>query len=68
LGFTRLIRPLISMISFYSADWKKKSMGKISDLKTRWSLRWEHFDQNLHSNALTNLRRMDREITWVYCE
>jgi hypothetical protein len=48
--------------------WRKNSMGRISGPKTRWSLWWERFDQDTHSNALTSLRRMDREITRVYCE
>jgi hypothetical protein len=66
---SRLV-PLIwhPVVSSYPATWRKNSMGRISSLKTRWSLCSERFDQNSCLNALTSSRRMDREITRVYCE
>jgi hypothetical protein len=70
LEFTRLAQPssspdLTPATFRYSVTWTKNSMGRTSGPKTRWSLWWERFDQDRHSNALTSLRRMDREITRV---
>jgi hypothetical protein len=47
---------------------KKNSMGRTSGPKTRWSVSWKRFNQDPHSNALTRLWQMDREITQVQCE
>jgi hypothetical protein len=57
-----------SVISSDSVTWRKNSIGRTSGPTMRWSLWWELCDHDPHSNAVTSLWRMDREITRMYCE
>jgi hypothetical protein len=73
LRFTRLAHPHYSpdlaLCDFFLFGYLKKEPCEELQVPKWGDLCGEsNFDQNPHSNALTSLRRMDREITRVYCE